>query len=102
VAKLQIGIPTEDPNVMEWVDLMAEDIVIELEIDTSKFDDAMASLALDGRTNPCQVFCQRHEDCKIQCLGEDPHAEGFGPFHVFPEHHRHDHYSIEGPTPTDG
>jgi hypothetical protein len=88
--KLQIGRPTEDPNVTEWVDIAADDITVDLTLDTSAFQKDMDAVnALMGRDTACPEMCQV---CNVvQCLGDDPHAERFGPFHVFPEH---DHFAM--------
>lgn len=60
------------------------DATFELTLNTSKFDDAMSALALDGEVVGCQARCKV---CgRVQCIGDDPHTERFGPFHVFPEH----------------
>lgn len=83
MAKLRIGRATEDPNVIEWIDISDAVSVVEFEIDTSAIDELMDV----GPT--CPALCAVCEG--VRCIGDDPHAECFGPFHVFPQHEHPTH-----------
>lgn len=55
----------------------------EFKIDVAEFDIALEKL-VGKELHLCPEMCRRCGN--VLCVGEDPHAEGFGPFHVFPEH----------------
>jgi hypothetical protein len=56
-------------------------ITFEMKLDTEAFDRLMKHFP-----QGCQEFCRRTKDCKVQCVGDDPHKPDFGPFHVFVQH----------------
>ena len=88
--KIQIGRPTEDPDVTEWIDIGGvKDIAVTITIDTTQFDKSMNAVAELMNEGRCPELCRV---CGTErCIGDDPHAERFGPFHVF---RQHDHFAL--------
>lgn len=55
-------------------------VTIEFKLNADDFEDVLAKLT-EGQ---CKELCR---GCGVfRCIGDDPHAERFGPFHVFPQH----------------
>ena len=71
--------------VYKGIGLRTGTITVEMKLDTEAWDELMRQFPTG-----CPEFCQRTEDCRVQCIGDDPHKPDFGPFHVFVQH---DHVS---------